>query len=68
MPTSIREAFIALLGTIEMEASTLQNAAREALAQNDLNTVKRYQDEHKALMTFRAALLKAYRKWENAGE
>jgi len=59
----IENAFIALLAAIEEENEKLQASIRECIAQADLPTAQHYQNELKKLLSFRANLIKAHRKW-----
>lgn len=61
--TPIEAAFIALLAVIEEESEKLQSNIRECIAQADLPAAQHYQDKLKRLLSFRANLIKAYRKW-----
>jgi len=59
----IQAAFIALLAAIEEESERLQASIREHIAQADLPTAQRQQEELKKLLSFRANLIKVHRKW-----
>jgi ABC-type transport system involved in Fe-S cluster assembly fused permease/ATPase subunit len=61
--TPVEEAFIALLRAIDAESERLQEIIREAVSQADLSTAQTYQEELKKLLSFRANLIKAHRKW-----
>jgi len=59
----VEEAFIALLRAIDAESERLQETIREAVSQADLSTAQAYQEKLKKLLSFRANLIKAHRKW-----
>ena len=59
----VEEAFIALLRAIDAENERLQETIREAVSQADLSAAQAYQEELKKLLSFRANLIKAHRKW-----
>jgi len=61
--TPIEAAFIALLAAIEEESEKLQSSIRERISEADLPTAQHYQDKLKKLLSFRASLIKAHRKW-----
>jgi len=61
--TPVEAAFIALLAAIEEESEKLQASIRECIAQADLPAAQHYQDKLKKLLSFRANLIKAHRKW-----
>jgi ABC-type transport system involved in Fe-S cluster assembly fused permease/ATPase subunit len=61
--TPVEEAFIALLRAIDAESERLQEIIREAVSQADLSTAQTYQEKLKKLLSFRANLIKAHRKW-----
>jgi len=61
--TPVEEAFIALLRAIDTENEAFQEKIREAVSQADLPAAQAYQEKLKKLLSFRANLIKAYRKW-----
>ena len=61
--TPVEEAFIALLRAIDAENERLQETIREAVSQADLSAAQAYQEKLKKLLSFRANLIKAHRKW-----
>jgi ABC-type transport system involved in Fe-S cluster assembly fused permease/ATPase subunit len=61
--TPVEETFIALLRAIDAESERLQETIREAVSQADLSTAQAYQEKLKKLLSFRANLIKAHRKW-----
>jgi len=61
--TPVEEALIALLRAIDAESERLQEIIREAVSQADLSTAQAYQEKLKKLLSFRANLIKAHRKW-----
>ena len=61
--TPVEEAFIALLRAIDAESERLQEIIREAVTQADLSTAQAYHEELTKLLSCRAKLIKAHRKW-----
>ncbi len=59
----VETAFLALLSAIEAENENLQAIIREYISQADLAAAQHYQEKLKKLLSFRANLIKVYRKW-----